>query len=144
MKALAAAFALLAVACAPSTPASRIESNPTLYAALSDKHKSLVQQGRIVEGMAPSAVFLAWGRASRDYVGSENNTPTRIWEYTGKQPVYSTRYYGGYGYGGYGRYGRSRYYGYGVSPAVTYVPYRKATVWFRNDRVTRYERDVRR
>ena len=144
MRLIAAALALLLVACAPSTPQSRIEANPAAFAGLTERQKGMVQQGQIEEGMPPQAVFIAWGKPSRDYMGSDGKTPTRVWDYGGSQPVYSTRYYGGIGYGGYRGYrgyrGRGYNYGYGISPQVTYVPYRKATVWFRNDRVTKWER----
>jgi hypothetical protein len=140
MRYLVALLALVLAACAPSTPEARIQADPNAYQALSSKQQNLVRQGRIEEGMPPSAVYLAWGRPSRDYMGEEGGTSTRVWDYAGAQPVYSTNYFGSYGYGRYGRYGRSRYYGYDISPQVTYVPYRKATVWFRNDRVTKWER----
>ena len=139
----AAALAMVFAACAPSTPQSRIEANLASFSRLSDRHKELVRQGQIEQGMPPQAVYIAWGRPSRDYTGQEGNVPTRVWEYAGSQPVYSTSYYGGYGYrryGGYGGYRRGRYDGYGVSPQVTYVPYRKATVWFLNDKVSKWER----
>jgi len=142
MRFLAAATATLFAACAPSTPQSRVEANRAAYAGLTERQQSLVSQGQIEEGMPPQAVYIAWGKPSRDYVGQDGGEATRVWEYSGSQPVYSTNYYGGYGYrsGGYGRYRRSSYYGYGVSPQVTYVPYRKATVWFIDDQVRKWER----
>lgn len=146
MRIIAAALVMLLAACAPSTPETRIEANRAAYEELSGRQKNLVSQGRIEEGMPPQAVYIAWGRPSRDYAGQEDGVTTRVWEYAGSQPVYSTNYFGGYGYGGigrYGRYGRCRggpYYAYGMSPQVTYVPYRKASVWFENDRVRKWER----
>lgn len=143
MRFLAAVLATLLIACAPSTPDTRIEANRADYDSLSERQQNLVRQGRIEEGMPPQAVFLAWGRPSRDYIGQEGKAHTRIWEYAGSRPVYSTHFYGGYGYG-YGRYGRygrgGPYCGYSVAPQVTYIPYRKASVWFRNDRVSKWER----
>ena len=143
MRLLLALSVLLLVACAPSTPQSRIEANRVAYDGLSERQKTLVQQGRIEEGMPPQAVYIAWGRPSRDFSGQDGKVATRTWEYAGSQPVYTTHYYGGFGYGRYGGwapYRGGRYYGYGVSPQVTYIPYRKATVWFRNDRVSKWER----
>ncbi|MGB6223008.1 hypothetical protein [Haloferula sp.] len=145
MRFLVAALIVLVAACAPSTPETRIEANRAAYQALSARQQTLVSQGQIEEGMPSQAVYIAWGRPGRDYIGEDEGTATRVWEYTGAQPVYSTNYAAGYGYGygrygGYGRYRRGAYYGYDISPQVTYVPYRKASVWFRNDRVTKWER----
>lgn len=142
MKALlpAALGALLLAACAPSTPQARIDASPALYQKLSDKHQALVRQGRIDRGMSPDAVYLAWGRPAREYEGSEGGVATRRWDYEGSRPVYSSSIYGGYGYG-YGWYGRRHpIYAYSVAPQVDYIPYRRATVWFRNDRVSKWER----
>ncbi|GAA5478533.1 hypothetical protein [Haloferula helveola] len=134
---LAAALA----SCAPSTPEARISANPSSYWKLSDSHQELVRQGRIENGMPPEAVELAWGRPSRRYDGQDGKTKTSRWDYAGSKAVYSTRYYGGYGYGPYGRYGRyGPRYAYGLGPEVDFVPYRRASVWFRNDRVTKWER----
>jgi hypothetical protein len=90
--------------------------------------------------MGTDAVYLAWGRPSREYEGSDGDVATLRWDYTGTTPVYSTSYYGSYGYGRYGRYGRAPYYGYGIGPEVTYLPYRRATVLFRGGRVSSWER----
>lgn len=131
--------------CVPSTPQARIAANPTLFESLSPRHQQLVQQGQIDRGMPPAAVQLAWGRPSREYQGADAESSTLRWDYQGSQPVYSTNYAFAYGhgsrYGRYGRYGR-RYpsYGYAVSPQVTYVPYHRASVWFRDQKVTRWER----
>lgn len=138
-----AAASLLAAACAPSTPTARIEANRPMYEKLSDAHQALVRQGQIDRGMSPDAVYLAWGRPSREYEGAEGRADTLRWDYDGSRPVYSTGFFGSYGYGyggGYGYYGRRPYYGYALSPQVDYVPYRRATVWFRDRRVTKWER----
>ncbi len=132
--ALAGCAALLA-SCAPVTPDARINANPTLYSKLSEKEKSLVREGRIANGMSPDAVYLAWGRPSREYEGHERGKATLRWDYTGTMPVYTT---GWSGY--YGSYWRRPYYGYALGPEVTYVPYRRASVWFENRRVTSWER----
>lgn len=132
--------ALVFASCAPSTPESRIAANPAKYEALSSKHQELVRQGRIDAGMPPDAVALAWGNPSREFTGGDGDAWTNRWEYMGSKPVTTTRYGGGYHYGRYGRYGRYRGYGVSVAPEVTYVPYRRASVWFRNNEVTRWER----
>ena len=142
---LATAVSALAMfSCAPSTPAARIAAQPALFEKLPARQQELVSQGRIDKGMGTDAVYLAWGRPSRDYEGSEGGTPTLRWDYNGSTPVYNTGYYGaygyGYGYGRYGRYGRSPYYGIGIAPEVTYLPYRRATVLFRQGRVASWEK----
>jgi hypothetical protein len=139
----AALSALVFASCAPSTPEARIAAQPALFDRLPAKQQELVRQGRLEKGMSTDAVYLAWGRPSREYEGNENGAATLRWDYTGSTPVYSNSFYGGWGTGyGYGRYGRYRYpyqaYGYGQE--VTYVPYRRASVLFRNGRVTSWER----
>jgi hypothetical protein len=137
----AVVLALALASCAPSTPAARIAAQPALFEGLPAGQRELVRQGRIDKGMGTAAVYLAWGRPSREYDGSENGVATLRWDYTGTTPVYNTGYYGAYGYGyGYGRYGRWPYYGVGIAPEVTYLPYRRATVLFREGRVASWER----
>jgi hypothetical protein len=133
--------ALLLVSCVPSTPQSRIQREPGKFAALSEKHQSLVQQGQISRGMTPDAVYLAWGGPARIFQGSKNGNPTERWDYAGSQPVYLTGFYGSYGgpYGHYGHYGYSGL-GFGLGPEVAYIPYRIASVWFLNSRVDSWER----
>ena len=139
----AALSALVFVSCAPSTPAARIAAQPAMFEGLPAKHQSLVRQGQIDKGMSTDAVYLAWGRASREYEGSENGAPTLRWDYSGSTPVYTNSFWGGWGYGyGHGYYGRYGYPygGYGFGPEVTYVPYRRATVIFKGGRVASWER----
>ncbi|MCW1925360.1 hypothetical protein OKA05_22560 [Luteolibacter arcticus] len=145
----AALSALVFVSCAPSTPEARIAAQPAVFEGLSSKHQQLVRRGQLDKGMNTDAVYLAWGRPSQEYDGSENGASTLRWDYSGSTPVYTTSFSGGWGYGygggyGYGRYGRYGYpgygYGFGFGPDVTYVPYRRASVLFRNGRVTSWER----
>lgn len=138
-----AALALVLVSCAPSTPEARIAAQPALLDKLPDRQQELVRQGRIDKGMGTDAVYLAWGRPAREYEGSEGGVATLRWDYAGTTPVYSNQVYGYGGYGGYryGRYGRyGSPYGYGIGQEVTYVPYRRASVLFRNGRVASWER----
>ncbi|MDB6078198.1 MAG: hypothetical protein JWO82_1945 [Akkermansiaceae bacterium] len=138
--------ALLLASCVPTTPQARIAQEPSLYHHLPARHQDLVSRGIIDKGMSPDAVYLAWGKASREYVGtSEKGKSTMRWDYAGSTPVYSDNiggfYGGGYGYGRYGGYGR--YYPYSAfsyGTEVTYVPYRRATVVFENQRVVSWER----
>jgi hypothetical protein len=135
--ALAAGLAL--ASCVPSTPQTRIQRYPDKFDALGAEDKSLVQQGTISTGMTADAVYLAWGGPSRVLQGAKNGETTEQWDYAGSRPVYTTSFYGGYGYGGCGPY-RARGY-YGFAPEVTYIPYRIATVWFLNNRVDSWERE---
>jgi hypothetical protein len=143
---LAALSAGIFASCAPSTPAARIAAQPGMFAGLPARHQELVQQGQIDKGMSPDAVYLAWGRASREYEGYEGKARTLRWDYNGSTPVYATNgYFGSFGWG-YGRfgpnygYGPYHYYGAGFGPEVTYVPYRRASVLFRNGSVASWER----
>lgn len=127
--------------CMPSTPQARIQQNPQKFEALSAKHQELVRQGQITRGMSTDAVYLAWGRPSASFQGSKGGKATERWDYAGSRPVYSTSFYGGYGYGYYSPYGPYRhpaYYGFG--PEVAYIPYRIASVWFLDQRVDSWER----
>jgi hypothetical protein len=137
---VAAFLALALVSCVPSTPEARIAAQPALFDQLPDRQQELVRQGRIDKGMGTDAVYLAWGRPAREYEGSENGVATLRWDYAGTTPVYTNQFhgYGGYRYGRYGRYGYP--YGYGIGHEVTYLPYRRASVIFRNGRVTSWER----
>lgn len=141
-KILAAILAgLVFTACAPSTPQARIAKNPEQFSALGKKEQSLVEQGQISQGMSPEAVLLAWGPPDQSFEGSKDSKPTGRWDYLGTRPVYSSNYFGpfGYGLGGYGRYG---YPGldFGVGPDIAFIPYRLASVWFVNQHVDSWER----
>lgn len=135
-------LALLALAlltsCVPTTPEARIEQNPEKFWKLSDSEQALVRKGEIRRGMNPDAVYYAWGKPAREFVIADEKATTIRWDYTGSTPVYSTNVYGGYYGGGYysRRYPR---YGYNVGQQVTYIPYQKAAVWFRDNRVTKWE-----
>lgn len=132
---------LLLVSCVPSTPQTRIQQHPELFAGLGQKDQELVQQGVVAKGMHQDAVMLAWGAPSLRFEGYKDGKSTERWDYTGSQPVYTSSFYGGYGYGrpyrgAYAPYG----YGYGFGPAVTYIPYCKSRVWFVDRRVDSWER----
>lgn len=89
--------------------------------------------------MSPEAVLLAWGSPANKSEGFRNGRDTERWEYAGTRPVYTTHFGGGYGRGFYGPY-RYSGVGMGLGPDVTYVPYRRASVWFVNGRVDEWER----
>lgn len=145
---LAAALVALAASCAPSTPDSRIAENPVAYQNLTATEKALVAQGRIQRGMPPEAVFLAWGDPSNEFEGQEDGVNTRRWDYLARRAVHTDTVGAGFGWGGWGGGwggpfwgpGIQPWNGVGVAPTVTYVPYRRASVWFRNNKVEKWER----
>jgi hypothetical protein len=140
MKWLAALIPLLFLAaCAPSTPAARIAAQPQAFLALPEKHQKLVRQGRIEQGMREEAVALAWGSPGRRYDGHDGTTRTSRWDYTGSRPVVLQQWGGIYGRGLYGR-GFCGPDPWVFGPDVVFVPYRRASVWFNDGRVTQWER----
>ena len=137
---LLAGLAVFAISsCAPSTPAARIAANPAAYDALPAKQQQQVSEGQIARGMSPEAVLLAWGRPSRQIEQMRAEGPVERWDYTGSRPVYVNNFYGGFGYGRYGRCGRYSGIGMGWGPEVAYVPYLRASVWFKNGKVDEWE-----
>ncbi len=135
----AAGLALMfAVSCAPQTPDYRISMRPAVYQSLSEKNKDLVRQGEIAKGMDRDAVALAWGSPSSRVEGLRDGKAMERWDYQGTKPVVTNNFYGGYGYGAYGSY-RYSGIGGGFGPQVTYLPYRKASVWFIRGRVEEWE-----
>jgi hypothetical protein len=131
--------------CAPATPEARIAKNPALFDSLPIKQQELVRQGEISRGMSTAAVSLAWGNPSRRYTGMQNGSSTERWDYAGSQPVYSNQFgYGfpnqfGNGFGGYCN-GYGNFNSFGFAPEITYIPYRRATVLFKNQRVDSWEK----
>jgi hypothetical protein len=130
-------LALAATSCAPSTPEARIAAQPELFASLPARQQELVRQGRIDKGMGTDAVFIAWGRPSRQFEGADGEVATLRWDYTGTTPVHTTSHFGGFGTG---RWGRGPIYGYGIGSDIIHVPYRRASVLFREGRVSSWER----
>lgn len=131
--------AVFAVSCAPQTPAYRISERPQVFERLSEKQKQLVIHGEIAKGMGMDAVALAWGSPSDEVEGLRDGKRMERWDYNGTKPVVTHSFFGGYGYGAYGPY-RYSGLGGGFGPEVTYVPYRKSSVWFINGRVNEWER----
>lgn len=126
--------------CAPSTPQTRIKERPQDYAKLSEKHKDLVSRAEIAKGMSKDAVSLAWGSPDAHIEGLRNGKFSERWDYMGREAVTRHHFFGGYTSGSYGPYGYSGYRA-GFGPEVTYVPYRKASVWFVKGRVDEWERE---
>ncbi len=94
--------------------------------------------------MSPDAVYFAWGSPSNSFQGSQNGKSTERWDYSSARPVAVTNFYGyapyaGYGYAPYGRHGHPAV-GIAYGPEIAYIPYRVASVWFRDQRVDAWER----
>ena len=135
----AAIVALLAVSCAPQTPAYRISMRPAAFEGLSEKNKELVRNGEIAKGMGKDAVLLAWGSPAGRVDGLKNGKTMERWDYRGTKPVVTHNIYGGFGSGRYGPY-RYSGIGGGFGPEVSYLPYRKGSVWFLHGKVDEWER----
>ena len=135
---------LFLAACAAITPGSRVAQAPKLFEPLTAPQKQAVLEGRVLEGMTPDAVYLAWGRPDRVTRGSQNGTPFEIWRFTELQPVYHSSVPVGFGYGyGRGGYGRGGYYHPAFAALETgpdYRPIAAAVVRFSRNRVTGWER----
>jgi hypothetical protein len=129
--------ALLLVGGCASTPQSRIQANPEIFAAVPESQQAKVQAGQVAKGMGHNAVFIAWGRPSGVKSASDDS---ETWLYAYSTPIYSSGgFYGGYG-GGYG-YGRRCGWGGWVGPVVVGYDTRiYAKVVFHKGRVTYWER----
>jgi hypothetical protein len=125
--------------CAPSTPQRRIQERPQDFEKLSEKHKELVSKGEIAKGMSKDAVYFAWGSPASQVDVFKDGKSSERWDYEGRHAVTQHRFYGGYSTGGYGPYGYSGYRT-GIGPEVTYIPYRRASVWFVRGVVDEWER----
>lgn len=143
---LAVTAAVLFVQCS-STPQTRIEKNPQMFAKLSPKERHLVTHGLISEGMSRDAVFLAWGRPDSVSVGVDRGRESESWTYEGQRPVRSMSMGMGLGFGGWGPYGYGGWgpYGFGGFPywnngtSVSYVPYTAGVADFVGGKVTSWK-----
>ena len=130
---------LLFAACTSSTPQERILKNGAKFTNLPAKHQELAERGELARGMSADAVFLAWGAPSQRYQGLQGNIVTDRWDYFTSTPVVNNHFDMHYGIGrGWGR--RGSYSGFSFGPEIQYVPYRKATVLFKNSKVDSWER----
>src|SRR6187455_1078008 len=107
-----------------TTVETRIAERPEAFRRLSPTDQTLVQQGRVRDGMSRDAVYIAWGPPSQRVPGRNRGRFVETWIYdaTAAGDYLGPFYYGSpYGYGlGYGYWGwgggrvgrlhRGRYY----------------------------------
>lgn len=129
--------ALFFISCSQSTPTTRVNKNPIMYDRQPAPHQALIDQGRIQQGMSKEAVFLAWGNAAIKSQGEENGSRFERWIYTRLSPIYLNNF-GGYYDRGYGTGHRGC--GYGYDSEIAYVQSMAASVEFKNNQVTRWQR----
>lgn len=139
MTSFTALAAMWLVSCAPTTPEYRISERPQVFEKLSAKEKDLVRNGEIAKGMEKDTVALAWGSPSNRLEGLKDGKMMERWDYEGSRPVVTNNFFGGYRSGYLGSYSYSGIGG-GFGPQITYVPYRKSTVWFVRGKVDEWER----
>ncbi len=143
---LAAIAAVAFSSCATVTsPQNRIANEPELFDSLSEKHRDLVRQGQVTEGMSKDAVYLAWGRPHETKQSSRDGKARETWVYYGSEaiPVRTVSVGVGYGdpcyrYGGWG----GPFYDLGYDFARR--DYVAGKVEFEKDRVVFWERNERR
>ena len=76
-----AAISVLAVGC--STPKSRIEKNPELFASFPPDVQANVQQGKIDVGYTQDMVDMALGAPERKYTRKSATGTAEVWSYVG-------------------------------------------------------------
>ena len=124
----------------------RIARNPTLFMAQPREHQRLIERGELARGMSRDAVTLAWGAPSETYEGTENGDLMERWSYLGRRNVYHDNLAFGYGIGwgvparGAWCYGPGPYHNVGFAQQVSQIPYQKAYVIFKNNKVDSWER----
>ncbi len=95
-----------------STPQTRVERNPDLFATFSEEEKALILEGNIELGFTKEMVLLAAGSPDRKTKKTTSDGVREEWTYFKYGPPRS-----GYGYGHYGGWG---YYGGSYSPYLSY------------------------
>lgn len=90
-----ALIGLLLSSCSSVNPQTRIDKNPSIYEGLPTKHKELVKQRQLSEGMSKNAVFLAWGKADRETESFVDGKNSSTWYYTTLTPSYRQHISGG-------------------------------------------------
>jgi len=114
---IACAFPLIFLVAGCTTVETRISERPEAFRSMSPRDQTLVQQGRIREGMSQDAVYIAWGPPSQRAPGRNRGSIVETWIYdataVGDYPgpfFYGSPYGYGLGYGYFGGGYRSRFY----------------------------------
>lgn len=82
---LASLGASLLFLTACSTPQSRIEKDPALYASFPPAVQANVKQGKIAIGYTPQMVYVGWGRPDSKRTITEEKTKREVWIYLGSR-----------------------------------------------------------
>lgn len=133
--ATAALLALLLAACA-STPASRIEKNPSAFAQLTPEQQEKVRAGQIAIGFDANATRLALGEPDRILQKTTAAGESEIWQYV---DVYT--YPTGPCYGAFFRYGLPSYCFAGYYGAPVQETKERMRVSFEGGKVVSIEKE---
>jgi len=74
--------AVLAVSSGCTTPQTRINQNPEVFARLSPSDQQLIREGKVAVGFTPEMVRLALGDPDRVYTRTDANGVNEAWSYT--------------------------------------------------------------
>ena len=144
MKTILSVFALatgLALLAGCSTPQSRINDNPAIYARLTPEQQQLIKDGKVAIGFDAAMVKLALGDPDRVHERTDATGTSEVWSYVTYEGDDGLLLYRGY----YHRY----FYGYGDPFYPYYLAYptrREHThfrVVFRDGKVVEIENEVR-
>ena len=132
-----AGFAVLA-GC--STPTTRINQNPEVFARLTPEQQDLIKQGKVAIGFDMPMVKLAVGEPDRIKVRTDAQGDSEVWSYVTYEADDGMLLYRGY-------YHRYYYGGPGLYPYYMGYPGRREhehfRVVFRNGRVVSIENETR-
>lgn len=138
--ATAVGFAIVSFGC--STPATRINRNPEMFAQIPPEQQELIRRGQVAVGFTAEMVRLALGEPDRYTTRTSQDGTGEVWHYVtydapvGGRPLYRGWYH--------------RYYMWGdpLYPYYTSYPDRRErdrfSVVLSNGRVTALEREVQR
>jgi len=140
-------FAWIVLGCASlllggcSTVETRIGERPDAFHALSPSDQTLVRQGRIRAGLAPDAVYIAWGKPDEIRRGGGGGATFERWVYYGFRTEMLPDYHFNYMTRPVGR----RYYDWPLFlPTTVSTPYPYRWARFQNGRLTEWEGPERR
>jgi outer membrane protein assembly factor BamE (lipoprotein component of BamABCDE complex) len=130
-----------------TTPESRINAQPQVFAQLTPAQQSLVKNGQVALGFSMDAVKLALGDPDHITVRTDASGQAQIWHYVTYETAEGVILYGGYyhrhGYGWGGWWGGDYPYGY---PYYLDYPDRRVherfLIVFKDSKVVSIEQDV--